>query len=189
MTYPVLPIIMPTDLSACTNGQLPPTLLRPLKGTRGELHHLAATAFNCLQLEAFFAGVDLQSVGSYRPYTQQLIMFNDRFSSTPTLRIPRVTRRWGGKTYWLRRGKAPSAAPGTSNHGWGLAIDIANASGARLAWMLGPHPLLSPVVKYGFTWEVESGPNAESWHIRYVCGDEWPSAVDEALKAFPDLRA
>jgi len=50
-------------------------------------------------------------------------------------------------------------------------------------------PLLSPVVKYGFTWEVESGPNAESWHIRYVCGDEWPSAVDEALKVFPDLRA
>jgi hypothetical protein len=44
-------------------------------------------------------------------------------------------------------------------------------------------------VKYGFTWEVESGPNAESWHIRYICGDEWPSAVDEALKVFPDLRA
>jgi LAS superfamily LD-carboxypeptidase LdcB len=189
MTYPVLPIIMPSDLDGHANGFLPSSLLRRLNGTTGELHHLAATAFNCLQLEAFFAGVSLKSVGTYRSYGTQVVMFNDRYSPLPTLRVPKVTRRWNGKTYWLKRGKAPSAVPGTSNHGWGLAIDIAGVSGDRLAWMLGPHPLLSPVVKYGFTWEVESGANAEPWHIRYVCGDEWPPAVDEALEVFPALRA
>ena len=64
----------------------------------------------------------------------------------------------------------------------------ADASGKRLEWLLGPHPLPSPVVKYGFSWEVASGPNAEPWHIRYVCGDEWPPAVEEALEVFPNLK-
>lgn len=128
------------------------------------------------------------SVGTYRPYGVQLTMFRERYVSTPTLRIPPVTRRWNDKTWWLKRGHSPSAVPGTSNHGWGLAIDIADASGKRLEWMLGPHPLLSPVVKYGFSWEVASGPNAEPWHIRYVCGDDWPPAVEEALEVFPNLK-
>jgi len=48
-------------------------------------------------------------------------------------------------------------------------------------WILGPHPLLSPDVEYRFSWEVTSGPNAEPWDIRYVCGDDCPPADDEAL--------
>lgn len=189
MRYPVLPIMMPSDLYGHSNGDIPLSLLRSLKGTHGVMHRFAATAFNCLQLEAMFAGVDLQSVGTYRPLATQVAMFNDRYSPYPTLRVPKVMRRYNGKTYWLKRGKAPAAVPGTSNHGWGLAIDIASASGERLDWMLGLHPLLSPVVKYGFTWETASGPNAEPWHIRYVCGDKYPPAVVEALKVFPDLQA
>ena len=61
MKYPVLPVIMPADLKGQANGKLDVSLLRPLKGTKGALHHAAATAFNCLQMEAYFAGVDLQS--------------------------------------------------------------------------------------------------------------------------------
>ena len=192
MRYPVLPIIMPSDLRGQSNGKLDPALLRQLRGTRGTMYHQAATAFNCLQMEAFFAGVDLQSTSladTYRPYDRQQSTFLARYSPNPTARIPVVTRMWHGKRWYLKRGSAPSAAPGTSNHGWGLAIDIAHASGSRLAWMLGPHPLLSPVLKYGFSWEVESGPNAESWHIRYVCGDTPPAAVTLALQVFPDLQA
>lgn len=189
MKYPVLPVIMPSDMKGQTNGKLDPKLLRSLKGTKGSLHHLAATAFNCLQLEAYFAGVDLQSVGTYRSYERQERMFVDRYSPKPTTRIPVVTRTWNGHRWYLKRGNAPSAAPGTSNHGWGLAIDIAGASGSRLAWMMGSHPFFSPVLKYGFSWEVESGRNAESWHIRYVCGDNPPAAVTLAVQAFPDLQA
>lgn len=192
MKFPVLPLILPKDLEGQLNGKLNPTLLRTLRGTKGALHHQAATAFNCLQLEAMFSGVDLQSTSSadtYRTYERQESTFRDRYSSKPTGRIPVVTRRWNGRQWWLQPGKAPSATPGASNHGLGLAIDIAGASGNRLGWMMGANPLSSPVLKYGFSWEVESGPNAEAWHIRYVCGDNPPKAVLDAVAAFPELKA
>jgi LAS superfamily LD-carboxypeptidase LdcB len=64
------------------------------------------------------------------------------------------------------------ATPGKSNHNLGIAIDIANASGARLAWLLANEHL------YGFSHELDSEP----WHIRYVAGDATPDAV-KAWKA------
>lgn len=192
LRYHVLPIKMPSDLANKENGKLPPHLLAKLKGTNGAMHPKAATAFNCLQLHAYFNGIDLQSTSTtdtYRPYHRQRNTFLKRYSETFTNRIPPVSRKWEGKRYWLRKGFAPSASPGTSNHGWGLAIDIAHASGARLAWMLGSSGWTSPVLQYGFSWEVASGKNAESWHIRYVCGDQYPQAVLDALKVFPELEA
>jgi LAS superfamily LD-carboxypeptidase LdcB len=192
MKYHVLPVILPADLQGQPNGKIDTKLLRPLKGTKGAMHHLAATAFNCLQMEAYFAGIDLQSTSTadtYRTYERQEATFLARYSDKPTTRIPPVTRRWNGRLWFLRKGMAPSASPGTSNHGLGIAIDIAGASGKRLEWMLGPNAFQSPVLKYGFSWEVESGKNAESWHIRYVAGDNPPQAVADALTAFPDLRA
>lgn len=192
MRYHVLRIVMPSDLEGQENGKLDNNLLRKLHGTRGAMHHKAATAFNCLQLYAYFNDVDLQSTSTadtYRSYDRQERTFLDRYSSSWTNRIPPVSRKWGSKRYWLKKGRAPSATPGTSNHGWGLAIDIAGASGARLAWMLGSSGWTSPVLQYGFSWEVVSGKNAESWHIRYVCGDQYPQAVLDALKVFPELEA
>ena len=192
LRYHVLPIKMPSDLANKENGKLPPHLLAKLKGTSGAMHPKAATAFNCLQMHAFFAGIDLQSTSTadtYRSYERQERTFLDRYAEKFTNRVPPVFRTWNRKRYWLKKGKAPSATPGTSNHGWGLAIDVAGASGKRLAWMLGPSAWESPVLKFGFSWEVASGKNAESWHIRYVCGDEYPPAVVEALKVFPELEA
>jgi LAS superfamily LD-carboxypeptidase LdcB len=192
MKFHVLPLQMPAELKGQENGQINSNLLRKLHGTKGALYRQAATAFNCLQMEAYFAGIDLQStstVDTYRSYERQLATFNDRYSEKLTGRVPPVSRTFGGKRYWLKRGKAPSAAPGTSNHGWGLAIDIAGASGVRLAWMLGSSAWTSPVLKYGFSWEVESGKNAESWHIRYVCGDKPTQATLDTLKVFPELEA
>jgi LAS superfamily LD-carboxypeptidase LdcB len=59
------------------------------------------------------------------------------------------------------------ATPATSNHGWGLAVDVWGANNGRLDWML------QNCDKYGFSWEIQSEP----WHIRYVCGDKLPQAV------------
>lgn len=191
-TYHVLPIVMPSDLLGVDNGEVPANLLRPLKGSPGQLHHEAATAFNCLQLAAYFAGIELKPVSpadTYRPYTAQQRLFKQRYSTTPTGRVPTVTRTWNKTKFYLKKGVAPAGVPGTSNHGWGLAVDISSASGARLAWMLGNDIWSSPVVQYGFSWEVKEGANAESWHIRYVCGDTPPAKVLEALEAFPDLKA
>lgn len=67
------------------------------------------------------------------------------------------------------------AVPGTSNHNLGIAIDIANASGKRLEW------LLKHAQSFGFSWEVQSEP----WHLRYVTGDNVPTRVKEWLANKP----
>ena len=84
---------------------------------------------------------------------------------------------------------APAGTPGTSNHGIGLAIDIASASGKRLEWLLGDGFATSNALKFGFSWEVadSKNPNSEAWHIRYVCGDKLPQAVLDAIAVFPTL--
>lgn len=190
--FPVLPVIMPADLRNQVNGRLDEKLLKPVAGyPKGRLHWRAATAYSCMHFAALVDGITLKptsTVDCYRSYARQEAAFNDRYSATPTWRKPEVTRTWQGQTYWLKTGKAPSAVPGTSNHGWGLAVDIANASGKRLAWLMGTNAYTSKALLYGFTWEVASGPNAEPWHIRYVCGDNYTQAVKDLLKKVPELE-
>ena len=187
--YPVLEMIMPSDLKGQKNGELNPSLLRSIKAPNGQLHSLAATAWNCLQMNAYFAGIELKHVGAYRPLSEQVKLFNTRYQDTPTGRTPQVTRTYQGKTWFLKKGMAPAGTPSTSNHGWGLAIDVASASGKRLEYLLGDGFMTSNALKFGFSWEVKNGANAEAWHIRYVCGDKLPQSVVDALQAFPSLDA
>lgn len=70
------------------------------------------------------------------------------------------------------------AAPGSSNHNLGIAIDVANANGKILEW------LRANADDYGFTWELQEEP----WHIRYVCGDVIPAKVT-AWKEAQDATA
>jgi LAS superfamily LD-carboxypeptidase LdcB len=179
---------MPTDLAGQKNGDLNPALLRDIKAPSGKLHRLAATAWNAMQLAAYFDGIELKHVGAYRPLARQVAMFNERYSAEKTPRKPEVTRKYQGKTWYLKKGMAPAGTPGTSNHGIGLAIDVASVtSGKRIEWLLGDGFMTSNALKYGFSWEVKDGANAEAWHIRYVCGDNLPQAVLDAIAAFPTL--
>lgn len=55
-----------------------------------------------------------------------------------------------------------AATPGTSNHGWGLAIDI---HGATQSW------LRANGAKYGWvqpSWALPGGSKPESWHFEFV---------------------
>ena len=190
MLYPVLPIIMPSDLAGVPNGKLPAKLLQNIQAPKGQLHALAATAWNAMQLAAYFDGIELKHVGAYRPLSEQMALFMNRYALSPTGRTPQVTRTYQGKTWYLKKGMAPAGAPGTSNHGVGLAIDVASVtSGKRLNWLLGDGFMTSNALKYGFTWEVADpkNPNFEAWHIRYVCGDKLPQAVLDAIAVFPTL--
>ena len=180
--YPVRPIVMPANLTHAMNGLLRADVLRKIGPTSGQLHRNAATAWNCLSMAAFFDKISLDHVGAYRSLGQQTTLFKQRYSLTPQGR--NITRKVNGQTYFLRDGFAPSSTPGMSNHGWGLAIDIANASGDRLAWLLDGN-----AEKFGWSWEVKNGPQAEAWHIRYVCGDAPPRVVRNALETFPELNA
>ena len=56
-----------------------------------------------------------------------------------------------------------------SRHMLGLAVDVANANGKILKWLLDNED------RFGFSHEVQSEP----WHIRYVAGDNVPVAVVE----------
>ena len=190
-TYPVLPIIKPSDLAGQKNGELNPALLRGIQAPSGKLHHLAATAWNCMQLAAYFDGIELRHVGAYRPLAEQVKLFNSRYAPAPTGRVPQVTRTMGGKTWYLKKGMAPAGTPSTSNHGWGLAVDVRSASGKRLAWLLGDGFMTSNALRFGFTWEVSDSKNKnfEAWHLQYVCGDKLPQAVLDALAVFPTLNA
>ena len=180
--YPVSRIVMPADLTGQLNGLLAPKLLKNIDTpTQGKMHHKAATAFKCLALAAYFDGISLDQVGAYRTLSQQAVMFKQRYSLTPQGR--NITRKMNGQTFYLRDGFAPSSSPGRSNHGYGLAVDISNCSGERLTW------LLQWAGKFGFTWEVKSGPQAEAWHIVYVAGDAGTRGIRNALDAFPELGA
>ena len=180
--YPVRPIVKPADLTHAMNGLLRKDVLRKIGPTNGELHRRAATAWNCLKLAAYFDGISLDHVGAYRTLGQQTTLFKQRYSLTPQGR--NITRKMNGQTYYLRDGFAPCSTPGMSNHGWGLAIDVADCSGDRLAWLLAGN-----AEKFGWSWQVANGPQAEPWHLQYWCADKAPKGVVEALKAFPELNA
>ena len=193
MKFPVLPIIKPTDLKGQTNGKVNKAVLRTIQSPAGLLEQHAATAWNCLQLDAYFNGLACNQVGAYRTYAQQLAMFNDRYSTTDGGRVPQVIRIWQGKKYYLKPGKSPSATPGNSDHGWGLAIDVANCglNSPICKWLLGDGFATCKALEYGFTWAVSDPKNRnfEAWHLQYVTGDSWTPSVQRAIKVFPNLVA
>ena len=156
---------MPADLKQAKNGKLEPILLRSIEPS-GQLHHTAARAWGAMRTAAALDGVVLGQVGTYRSYDTQVALFKQRYQLQAN--DSSTTRVWNGVRYWLRRGVAPASSPGRSNHGWGLAVDVASiGSGGRLGW------LLRNAERYGWSWELQSEP----WHIRYVMGDTVPQAV------------
>jgi hypothetical protein len=61
---------------------------------------------------------------------------------------------------WFWNNRPPAAAfPGTSNHGWGLAVDVRTRVAA--AW------ILSHGHRFGWSWD-EGRRVREWWHFRYV---------------------
>lgn len=127
------------------NGQIPPGGLCPLLGAPGEsLRPKAAAAFNAMtKAYARDTGHTICVTDSYRSYAEQVIVKQQR----------------GG---W-------AAAPGTSNHGLGLALDLCggiNSFGtAAHAWMQQNAPL------YGWfhpTWAQAGGSLPEPWHWEFA---------------------
>jgi hypothetical protein len=94
--------------------------------------------------------------------------FRQRYQKEPIAGAS--TRTFEGIKWYKKSPKLASlAAPGTSQHNSGLAIDIHTASEPkRLNW------LIDNVRKFGFSWEVVP---EEPWHIRYTEGDTPPPAV------------
>jgi hypothetical protein len=100
--------------------------------------------------------------GAYRTLAQQVDLFKQRYTTQNTGLEPRT---YQGKTYWLKPGNAMVASPGTSNHGWGCAIDMALVVGGGIVAVTPKyvHWAAGVAVAHGFSWE-----DSESWHIHAI---------------------
>ena len=179
---------MPKDLAKHDNGKLPASLLRRISPS-GQMHHRAAKSWEVLRELAAKEGLDLVHVGDYRPYHQQLSLFKSRMKPFPNAKkTTQTVRTFNGEKWYLHNG-APVATPGTSNHGWGLAIDaavktrgkrggvVSITTKPRIAKRSGLEFLLAEAESLGWSWELQSEP----WHIRYVAGDKIPVRLQELL--------
>jgi len=165
----IKPVTQPKDLKGVQPGKLPENLLRPVKGG-GKMHWIAACAWDAMVEKAKADGVELKPVSAgdtYRTYESQLAAFKQRYTKEPN---GNATRTFEGVKWYKKDAKLASlAAPGTSQHNTGLAVDVHTAGEPkRLNW------LIANVKDFGFSWEVVP---EEPWHLRYCDGDNPPAAV------------
>lgn len=194
MIYPFIKLEVPNTLKRFKNGQLPDNVLAPV-ATGGKMYSEAAKHFNALYAAALTAGFKLKNVGDYRSFDSQVAMFNDRYVLTD--QGAGVTRQYQGKTWYLKKGKAPSAAPDPtglkgSNHGWGLAMDLGYDVGGKLTSMGGKclEWMCANAPKYGFYLQGNNPASKEfeAWHWQYALGDKTPDgSVQPAAPANKEL--
>ena len=125
----------PADLVRFGNGRVPAEALAPLGHGSHRLWAPASTAFARLEADAAAAGVRIGVTDSYRSFDEQVD----------------VARRKG-----LHSSGGLAAVPGTSAHGWGLALDL-DLDATAQRWMR------DNAWKYGFVEDVPREP----WHWTY----------------------
>jgi len=167
--FPIIKVVMPVDLAGVKWGFLSDALLRDIQ-PYGKLHWRAAEAWEPMRQKALADGVEFfkptSSGDTYRSYQSQETAFRSRYQLAPIAGAS--TRTFEGKKWYLKKGLAQLAVPGTSQHNLGLAVDVHTASGDRLKWMQ------QNIVSFGWSWEVIP---SEPWHIRLVTGDNPTEAV------------
>ena len=131
-TYALNAAGIPADLAAYGNGQVPAGALASVGTTGHRLWAPAASAFETLLAAAKADGVDIGITDSYRTYDSQVDLAQR-------------------KGLYAEGGLA--AVPGTSDHGWGLSLDL-KLDPAALSWMR------ANGTTYGFAEDVPREP----WH-------------------------
>lgn len=126
----------PAALQAFGNGRIPLEMLTPIGIGGHRLYAPAAQAFMAMRAAAAAEGIDVGITDSYRTYEQQVDLA-------------------ARKGLYSEGGYA--AVPGTSKHGWGMAIDI-DVDAAGQAWMR------VNAGRFGF---VENVPR-EPWHWEFI---------------------
>lgn len=118
---------------AYANGRIPASALAPIPG--GRLRKDAALRWNAMN--AFLRSRGLPIVMPNGPRSSYRILADQQY-------------------FWRTMPRGMAAYPGTSNHGWGLAVDVNNA------------PLVN---RYGapFGWQKKwSDAQHEAWHMKWA---------------------
>lgn len=132
------------DLATYTNGHIPREALCPLPFAPGQLLECAAAADLTALNEAYRAhwGRNLHVTDSYRSYAGQVLCEETKGSMCAT--------------------------PGTSNHGWGAAVDVGGGiqyfDSAQHAWMV------ANAGAFGWYlpgWAQATGSKPEAWHWQH----------------------
>jgi hypothetical protein len=148
-----------------SNGRIPDSALTTIPGGGRLLHEVARTWLAiCADVEALHGWTPRPTgpLDAYRPYSgnhyAQLETFQRRY--TREYLAGRPTKTWNGVTYWLRRGMATAAVPGTSNHGWACAVDVTGLAGFGA---LRYRQFAAVASRYGWT-NTEGSRIGEPWH-------------------------
>lgn len=103
----------------------------------------------------------------YRSYDQQTRVFLERYEPTALGSGPYGDVRWWNGTRYVRLRGPSAAVPGTSNHGWAVAIDwsgVGAKGSTRWNWLMANAP------RFGWTnplWARDGKPgngSEEPWH-------------------------
>jgi hypothetical protein len=126
---------VPEVLQTYGNGRIPKEMLTPIGIGQHRLWSVAAGAFVTMRAAAAADGVDIGVTDSYRAYDQQVELAANK---------------------GLYKNGGLGAVPGTSPHGWGLALDV-DVDPKGLAW------LRANGASFGFA---ETTPR-EPWHWEF----------------------
>ncbi len=129
------PLTPPAELASFGNGTIPSTALAPIGVGEHRLWSPAAQSFQQMNAAARAEGINIGVTDSYRSIEGQ--------------------RDVAAKKGLYSQGGL-AATPGTSNHGWGMALDLDLDSEAQ-AWMRANGP------RFGFVEDVPREP----WHWTY----------------------
>ena len=130
------PMPVPQELAVYGNGQIPSNALQSIGQGGHQLWGPAAQSWKNAVAAARVDGIDLKVTDSYRSYDQQVDLANRK---------------------GLYKDGGLGATPGTSNHGWGLAVDIDVSDPATMSWVR------ANGWRFGF---VEAVPR-EPWHWEF----------------------
>jgi len=204
-TLPIVPLVRPASLNGVENGKLPRHLLAEIGVPGALMEKTAARAFRAMLAEMRRGGFEPRQVGHYRTFQQQLNLFLSRYQETRLETFQATSsahrKQWSEATkhgyssiYWVKKmvnGRYPATAatPGHSNHGWGLALDLAEEydtdsapDSIRSQWV---NWLVVNAGRFGISAELQSEP----WHWRYVAGDRIPQAVLDFERGIPPAPA
>ena len=172
--WPVKPIRWCEHLKGKKPSEITPDMVVAISGG-GKLEKCAAAAWEEMVAAAKAEGIVLKATSAgdtLRSIQQQTNGFLSRYQKEPVEGTS--TKTWNGETWYLKKGMAMLATPYDdpandkargSRHLYGIAVDVANANGKILEW------LLANEVKFGFSHEVlgdANGKGAEPWHLRFV---------------------